>query len=92
MVDRLAEDGPDAAPPVLTVSHLTAMIKGTLESTFAGVWVSGEISEVSRPSSGHLYFTLKDEGSQIRGVMWRSAAARLRFALEDGQQVICRGG
>jgi len=82
---------PSAAPPVLSVSELTALLKGTLETTFAGVWVSGEISEVSRPHSGHVYFTLKDAGAQIRGVMWRTTAQRLRFNLEDGQQVICRG-
>lgn len=80
-----------ADPQVLSVSELTALLKGTLETTFAGVWVSGEISEVSRPHSGHVYFTLKDEGAQIRGVMWRTTAQRLRFNLEDGQQVICRG-
>lgn len=86
------EDEPDdRAPPVFTVSQLTELIKGTLESRFSAIWVSGEISEVSRPQSGHLYFTLKDGGSQIRGVMWRTAAQRLPFALEDGQQVICQG-
>jgi exodeoxyribonuclease VII large subunit len=76
---------------VLTVSQLTALIQGVLESTFHSLWVSGEVSEVSRPHSGHVYFTLKDEGAQIRGVIWRSAASRIRFRLEEGQQVICHG-
>jgi exodeoxyribonuclease VII large subunit len=85
------EEEKAAAPRVLSVSQLTALIQGTLETTFESVWVSGEISEVSRPQSGHLYFTIKDEGAQIRGVMWRSAAQRLPFQIEDGQQVVCQG-
>ena len=78
-------------PQVLTVSALTELIEGMLESAFAGVWVSGEVSDVSRAHSGHIYFTLKDEGAQIRGVIWKSAAQRLPFKLEEGQQVICQG-
>ena len=79
------------APRVLSVSQLTALIQGTLESAFTSLWVSGEVSEVSRPGSGHVYFTLKDEGAQIRGVVWRTTAQRLRFKLEEGQQVVCLG-
>ncbi len=81
----------DARGDSLTVSELTLLIKGTLESQFHGLWVSGEISEISRPHSGHIYFTLKDAQAQIRGVIWRSAAARIRFALEEGQEVLCQG-
>ena len=73
---------------VFSVSELTSEIKDSLETQFASIWVSGEVSEVSRPQSGHIYFTLKDESSQIRAVLWRSAAQRLPFTLEDGQQVI----
>jgi exodeoxyribonuclease VII large subunit len=76
---------------VLSVSELSALIEGTLESQFHSLWVSGEVSEVTRPSSGHTYFTLKDEAAQIRGVIWRSAATRIKFKLEEGQQVICLG-
>lgn len=75
----------------LTVSQLTAQIKGLLENQFTSVWVSGEISNFSRPQSGHCYFTLKDDQAQIRAVMWRGAAARLKFNLADGLDVICRG-
>lgn len=82
----------DLQPNVLTVSQLSAMIEGTLESAFHSVWVSGEVSEVSRPQSGHVYFTLKDDQAQIRGVIWRSAAQRIKFKLEEGQQVVCHGG
>jgi exodeoxyribonuclease VII large subunit len=84
------EPRPDEQAP-LSVAQLTALIKETLESAFPSVWVSGEMSDISRPQSGHVYFTLKDSQAQIRGVMWRSAASKLRFDLEDGMEVICRG-
>ena len=88
--DRRSEPQ-SAEPPVLTVGQLTAMIKETLESVFTRIWVGGEISDISRPQSGHVYFTLKDSEAQIRGVMWRTTASRLRFNLEDGLDVICCG-
>ncbi len=80
-----------AAEPVLTVSQLTAEIKDVLESSFPSVWVSGEISNFSRPASGHCYLTLKDDEAQIRAVLWRASAARARFDLHDGLEVICQG-
>jgi len=76
---------------ILTISELTAGIKDLLESTFDEVWVEGEISNLRRPPSGHLYFTLKDENSQIRGVLFKQQSRYLRFELEDGQHVICWG-
>jgi exodeoxyribonuclease VII large subunit len=81
----------DQAPRILTVSQLSQLIEGTLESAFQSIWVSGEISEVSRPQSGHIYFTLRDDGAQIKAVMWRSVASRMRFQIEDGQDIICHG-
>ena len=81
---------PDA-PAVLSVSELTHVIKGLLEANLSGLWVSGEVSEVSRPHSGHVYFALKDDQAQIRAVMWRTTAQRQKFQLEEGQEVICRG-
>lgn len=80
-----------AAKRVLTVTQLTAEIKETLEETFPTVNVSGEISNLSRPASGHYYFTLKDAGAQLRCVMFRSAAQRVPFAPQEGLAVICRG-
>ena len=71
--------------------ELTGQIKGLLEGRFPAVWVSGEISNFSRPQSGHCYLTLKDDQAQIRAVMWRSAASRVRFDLHDGLEVICQG-
>jgi len=76
---------------ILSVGDLTDQIKGALEGTFAGVWVAGEISNFSRPQSGHCYLTLKDDRAQIRAVIWRATAGRLRFDLEDGLEVICQG-
>jgi exodeoxyribonuclease VII large subunit len=55
------------------------------------VWVAGEISNFARPQSGHCYLTLKDDRAQLRAVMWRGVAARLRFDLHDGLEVVCRG-
>ena len=72
-------------------ASLTAEIKDVLESSFASVWVSGEISNLSRPQSGHCYLTLKDESAQLRAVLWRTAASRVRFDLDDGLEVICQG-
>jgi exodeoxyribonuclease VII large subunit len=79
-------------PKILTVGQLSQLIEATLETMFPALWVSGEITEVTRPKSGHVYFTLRDDMAQIRAVIWKSAAARLRFRPEEGQQVICQGG
>ena len=76
---------------VLTVSELTAAVKELLEASFPSVWVGGEVSDFARPRSGHCYLTLKDDQAQLRAVIWRSTAARVRFDLHDGLEVICRG-
>jgi exodeoxyribonuclease VII large subunit len=76
---------------VVTVSELTGSIRVLLESGFGDLWVEGEISNCRAWSTGHVYFTLKDGGAQIRAVMYRSAARYLKFKLEDGQHVIARG-
>ncbi len=76
---------------VLTVSELTSQVQRLLEEAFSGVWVSGEVSNCKRHSSGHIYLTLKDNGAQIRAVIWRSTAIRLRFELTDGLDVLAFG-
>jgi exodeoxyribonuclease VII large subunit len=76
---------------VLTVSELTAGIRALLENTFGEVWVEGELSNCRLWNTGHLYFTLKDAGAQVKGVMFRSAVRRVKFKPEDGLQVIARG-
>ena len=82
----------EAAPEdILTVSDLTRRIRRSLEDGFDRVRVVGELSNVRRPASGHVYLTLKDAGAQIACVVWRSSAARLRFELEDGMAVVVKG-
>jgi exodeoxyribonuclease VII large subunit len=96
--------GPDCLPPgadpprpaavprtPLTVTELTADIRAVLESGFAGVWVEGELSNCRLWNTGHLYFTLKDAGAQLKAVMFRSDVRRLRFKCADGQHVVARG-
>jgi exodeoxyribonuclease VII large subunit len=75
----------------LSVSELTASIRGTLEKGFASVWVEGEISNFRPHTSGHWYFTLKDEFAQLRAACYRSSNQRIRFRPEDGLQVRARG-
>ena len=75
----------------LSVSELTLKIRDTLEKSFATVWVEGEISNFRQHTSGHWYFTLKDESAQLKAACYRSANQRIRFRLEDGLQVRVRG-
>jgi len=79
------------ARQIWTVSALTALVKGTLEAGFGGLWVEGEISNLRVVSSGHVYFTLKDEGAQIRAVLFRGRTRRLRFEPADGLHVLAFG-
>lgn len=82
---------PPDRPMILSVWELTAQLKELVEEAFPEVWVAGEISNFARPASGHCYFTLKDDRAQLRAAMWRSTAARVRFDLHDGLEVVCRG-
>ncbi len=81
---------------ILSVSALTDRIKALLEEGFALVWVEGEVSNLRRPASGHIYFTLKDAKSQIRAVIFRNPYAQrgwnrpVGFALEEGMSIVCR--
>ena len=76
-----------------TVSRLTQHIRTLLETdaTLQDVWVQGEISNLGRPSSGHIYFTLKDAGASLRGVMWKGDARRLTLPLQDGMEIEAHG-
>jgi len=78
-------------PSILSVSELTGEIKSLLEGHFLDIKVEGEISNVSKSRSGHIYFTLKDEDAQLSCVIWRSVAQRLSTELVDGQQIIAGG-
>ena len=77
---------------IYTVSEITSRIKQTIEVYFTAVWVEGEISNLRRPSSGHLYFTLKDEKAELKTVMFRFANKKLKFKLDNGLQVLIYGG
>lgn len=90
--DRTRAAG-NAAPVrrVFSVSELTAAIRGVLETGFGDVWVEGEMSNCRVWNTGHVYFTLKDRGAQIKAVMFRSAVRYLKFKPEDGLRVIARG-
>ena len=81
----------DPGRRVLTVSELTRAVKDTLESGFGGLWVEGEISNLRIHTSGHVYFTLKDEEAQVRAVLFRSRVRRLRFEPADGLHVLAFG-
>ena len=85
------EEPVQAAPRVWTVSALTASIRESIETRFSDVWIEGEISNCRPWHTGHLYFTLKDEGAQIKAVMFRSAVRSLQFRPEDGLGVLIRG-
>ena len=96
-IDFGGEPGPSRASPAprkraLTVSELTDRIQGVLETEFLDVWVLGEVSNLRfMPSSGHFYFSLKDDKAQIKAVVWRSDARYLKFKPQDGMKVVARG-
>lgn len=77
--------------PVFSVSQITSLIKEILESSFQTITIEGEISNWRPSSSGHIYFTLKDNLSQIKAVIFRSAAYKLSFNPKDGDKVRCTG-
>lgn len=70
---------------------MTGLLRTSIEEQFSDVWLEGELSNIRAPGSGHVYCTLKDKTSQIRAVLFRSSALKLRFALQEGMQVIVRG-
>jgi exodeoxyribonuclease VII large subunit len=105
--DVVVKRAPDAAPPIppqvapppphkedpktYSVSDLVRAVARTVEARFSLVWVEGEVSNLSAPRSGHLYFTLKDSEAQLPSVMFRSQAERLKFQPHDGLVVRARG-
>lgn len=70
---------------------MTGSLRASIEGQFSDVWLEGELSNLRAPGSGHVYCTLKDKTSQIRAVLFRSSVGRLRFALQEGMQVIVWG-
>ena len=80
-----------ATGEVLSPSQLNTLARDLLEGAFPMVWVEGELSGVSRPASGHLYFCLKDARAQVRCAMFRPKAGWLKFAPREGVKVLARG-
>ena len=81
-------------PPTWTVTDLTGYLRELIESdlNLQDVWVLGEVSNLSRPSSGHIYFTLKDVNASLRCVIWRNAVTRQGFIPRDGDAIEVHGG
>lgn len=76
---------------IFTVTQLSNILKTLVEEAFQEVWVEGEISNLKSYSSGHIYFILKDETSQIKGVVFRDVTKRIKFSLDNGLKVVCYG-
>ncbi len=82
---------PNPSPTVLTPSQLNTLARDILEGSFPLIWVEGELGNVTRPSSGHLYFTLKDSRAQVRCAMFKPKSQWLRFVPREGLHVLARG-
>ncbi|HBL46473.1 exodeoxyribonuclease VII large subunit [Gimesia sp.] len=80
-----------AEPEILSVTQTTRQIKNLVEANFPYAWVVGEISNCTMASSGHIYLTLKDDAAQLRAVIWKRTASRLKFQIEDGMEVVAAG-
>jgi exodeoxyribonuclease VII large subunit len=88
---RMSQFGSAGPEKIYTVTEITREIKGLLEDSFPALWIEGEISNYTLHSSGHRYFSLKDENAQIRCTLWRFRGEWLGFEPEDGMQVIALG-
>ncbi|QDT99793.1 exodeoxyribonuclease VII large subunit [Gimesia aquarii] len=78
-------------PEILSVTETTRQVKNLVEANFPQAWVIGEISNCTVASSGHVYLTLKDDSAQLRAVIWKRTASRLKFQIEDGMEVVAVG-
>jgi exodeoxyribonuclease VII large subunit len=87
---RATLDNPSLSKDIYTVSRLNSEVRAVLEGSFPLLWVEGEISNLARPASGHIYFSLKDPQAQVRCAMFRMKRQRLRFQPENGMQVLIR--
>jgi exodeoxyribonuclease VII large subunit len=87
----IAPYGKNMSQNLMSVSSLNTKIKSLLEATFMHSLVEGEVASVTYHTSGHLYFSIKDDTSSIKCVMWRSSVARMKFRIEKGMQIIVDG-
>jgi exodeoxyribonuclease VII large subunit len=93
MLDTDPDSNPNSPPPreIFTISRLNREARVLLERGLGSLWLEGEISNLSRPSSGHWYFSLKDEAAQVRCAMFRQRNLQVRFPVKDGAHVLARG-
>ena len=91
MATRAAADSRSPPDDAQSVSELTARVKEQLETRFADVWVTGEVSNLTRAASGHAYLSLKDESAVLRAVIWRGTMQALAIEPADGLAVVCHG-
>jgi exodeoxyribonuclease VII large subunit len=93
MLDTDPDSSPNSPPPreIFTISRLNREARVLLERGLGSLWLEGEISNLSRPSSGHWYFSLKDEAAQVRCAMFRQRNLLVRFPVRDGSHVLARG-
>jgi len=93
MLDTDPDSSPNSPPPreIFTISRLNREARVLLERGLGSLWLEGEISNLSRPSSGHWYFSLKDEAAQVRCAMFRQRNLQVRFPVKDGAHVLARG-
>ena len=91
MVGTIPNDGRDPPPEPLSVSEVTSQVKETLEARFTDVWVAGEVSNLTRASSGHIYLSLKDESALLKAVVWRGTVPLLAIQPAEGLEVVCHG-
>lgn len=89
--DEKPDPGRTESPKIYSVTELTRKIRSLIERDFGTVWVTGEISGLRAPNSGHYYFTLKDENAVLNAVLFRQAQAKIPFRLEEGMEVVCLG-
>ena len=75
---------------IFTVSQLNRTVKQLLEENFGLIWIQGELSNLARPASGHMYFSLKDRGAQVRCAMFRAKNAHITFPIDNGVEVVAR--
>src|ERR1700739_4213361 len=88
--DHYSDRGGSPPRHILTPSSLNRLVRDLLEDALPLIWIEGELSNVARPASGHLYFTLKDAGAQVRCAMFRPKSGWLKFKPADGMHVLVR--
>lgn len=91
LLEKLPDEPGTTSESPLSIEDLNQWIAAAIEANIPKVWVAGEVTDLSQPRSGHIYMGLKDANAQIRAVLWRSSAERLKFKLEDGQAVLAYG-